>query len=482
MRTVTGSRWTRRFHTVLMNAGAVSMRAGAVLTMAAAVAGVGAQAGAEPGAPEAPPIEAARVLPLPPELDPGFYRQPPEVLAATAPGEVIAVRQVNVANFGLIPLNVDAWQVSYRSNDSRDQPISAVATLIKPRGVAPEPRKLLSVQIAEDSTAGYCTPSYALQHLSIAPLVGQIVAPGEFVFAQAALQQGWAVVIPDHQGPNSAYAAGPLGGRITLDGIRAATAFEPLGVGPDAPVGMYGYSGGSMPTGHAAELHKTYAPELNIVAAAQGGVGADLGATLNMANNQATSGLVFAAVMGLAREYPDFAAFLDRNIDPLGRALMALKAPLCVQYQSALFPFLNMKGLLRTQGDPLHDPVVQAMLEDTKLGKTVPDMPMFLWHSAWDEILPLGSTDQLVNTYCQNPDARVQYTRDHASEHILAEVTGGPAALLWLRDRLNGVPAASGCATTDMPTMLATPGELPFLASVFGETVASFFGKPIGAR
>ncbi|MFI5717945.1 lipase family protein [Nocardia sp. NPDC051750] len=76
--------------------------------------------------------------------------------------------------------------------------------------------------------------------------------------------------------------------------------------------------------------------------------------------------------------------------------------------------------------------------------------------------------------------ARVQYTRDHASEHIAAEVTGGPAALLWLRDRLTGVPAAPGCTTTDVPTMPTTPGELPFLASVFGETVASFFGKPIG--
>jgi hypothetical protein len=72
--------------------------------------------------------------------------------------------------------------------------------------------------------------------------------------------------------------------------------------------------------------------------------------------------------------------------------------------------------------------------------------------------------------------------RDHASEHIAAEVTGGPAALLWLRDRLAGVPAAPGCTTTDVPTMLATPDGLPFLASVFGETVAPFFGKPIGMR
>lgn len=440
----------------------------------------GPTAGAEPASP--PAIEPARVLPLPPELDPGFYHPPAEVFGAKAPGEIIAVRQVNVANFGLIPLNVDAWQVSYRSNNSRDEAIPAVATLIKPRGTSPEPRKLLSVQIAEDSTAGYCTPSYALQHLSVAPFVGQIVAPAEFVFAQAALQQGWAVVIPDHQGPNSAYAAGPLAGRITLDGIRAATSFAPLEVGTDAPVGMYGYSGGSIATGHAAELHKSYAPELNIAATAMGGVGADLGAALNMSNNQATSGLVFAAVMGISREYPEFAAFLDRNLDPVGQALRTLKAPLCVQYQSSLLPFLNLKGMMRTQGDPLHDPVVAAMLDDTRMGQSVPEMPMFLWHSAWDEILPLHSTNQLVDTYCKDPNAQVTYTRDHASEHIVAEVTGGPTALLWMRDRLNGVPAAPGCTTTDVASMMGTPGQLDFVGSILGETVASFFGKPIGAR
>ncbi|MEV6767517.1 lipase family protein [Nocardia sp. NPDC051030] len=442
-----------------------------------AAAAVAAPAQADP---VTPPVLPASIIPLPPELDPGFYNPPADIVAAAAPGEILKVRQVNVANFGLIPLNVDAWQVSYRSNNSRDEAIPAVATLIKPRGVSPTPRKLLSVQIAEDSTAGYCSPSYALQQFSVSPFVGQIVAPAEFLFAQSALQQGWAVVIPDHEGPNSAYAAGPLAARITLDGIRAATDFAPLEVGHGAPIGMYGYSGGSIPTAHAAELRKTYAPELNIVGAAAGGVGADLGAALEMANNQATAGLVLAAVLGLAREYPDVEALLDQKLNPLGQLLKAVKTPLCVQYQSDLFPFLNIKGLINSP-DPTREPAIAAMLEDTRLGKSLPDMPMFLWHSQWDEILPLYSTNQLVNTYCQDPKAQVQYTRDGASEHIIAEITGGPAAILWLKDRLDGVPAQSGCSITDSPSMLGTPGETQLLQSLVGETLASFFGKPIGA-
>lgn len=437
-----------------------------------------APAGAEPEAP-AVTIQGVKTIPLPPELDPGFYHPAAEIVAATAPGGIIAARQVNVANFGIIPLNVDAWQVSYRSNNSRDEAIPAVATLLKPRGTSPTPRQLLSVQIAEDSTQGYCAPSYALQHLSPSTFLGQIVAPAEFLFAQSALQKGIAVVIPDHQGPDSAYAAGPLGGRITLDGIRAAKSFAPLETG-NGPVALYGYSGGSMPTMHAAELRKTYAPELNIVGAASGGTGADLGATLMMANNQATAGLVLGAVLGLSREYPDFNALLDQKLNPLGQFLRAVKGPLCVQYQSALLPFLNITGMIDSP-NPFAEPAVQAVLNDTRLGKTLPDMPVFMWHSQWDEILPLASTNALVDTYCKDPQAQVTYTRDGASEHIVAEVVGGPAALMWLFDRLNGVAAPAGCSTTDTPSMLGTPGELEMLNSTLGETLASFFGKPIGA-
>ncbi|MBW0271914.1 triacylglycerol lipase [Nocardia sp. MH4] len=445
--------------------------------LAAATVVVAGPVAAEPAA-----VAPAPVIPLPPELDPGFYLPPAEVVAATAPGAIIAARQVRIADFGVLPIDVDAWQVSYRSNNSRDEAIPAVATVIKPRGQAPQPRKLLSVQLAEDSTAGYCAPSYALQHLSVAPLAGQIVVPAEFLFAQAALAQGWAVVVPDHQGPNSAYAAGPLAGRITLDGIRAATSFAPLEVGPTAPVGLYGYSGGSIATGHAAELKATYAPELNIVGAAEGGVGADLGAALSMANNQLTSGLVFAAVLGLTREYPDFAAYLEQRLDPLGRGLSAIKSPLCVQYQSALLPFLNLTGMIGSDGNPLDDPPVATMLEATRMGKSTPDMPMFLWHSAWDEILPLGATDTLVDTYCRDPKASVTYTRDHASEHIVAEVVGGPAALLWLRERLDGIPATTGCTTSDAGTMAATPGALDFLGDTLAAKFATLFGTPLGSR
>ncbi|WP_433580544.1 lipase family protein [Nocardia brasiliensis] len=425
------------------------------------------------------PVQPAAPIPVPPELDPAFYRPAPELVASKAPGEIIAARQVDVANFGLIPLNVDAWQLSYRSNNTRDEAIAAVATVLAPRGSNPD--KLLSVQIAENSAASYCAPSYTVRQWSVSPFVGQVLVPAEFVIAQGALQQGWAVVVPDHEGPNNAFAAGPLAGRITLDGIRAARAFPTMRLAENANIGLYGYSGGAIATGHAAELKQTYAPELNIVGAAEGGVPADLGPVLNNANGQLFSGLALGAINGLGREYPEFARFIDENMDLLGKGLSFVQSGLCVQYLTSLLPFLNVKGLSRTPGDPMQHPVVIDLLERTRMGKAVPDMPMYIWNANPDEISPVGQTNALVDTYCQNPSASVRYTREHFGEHFSAELFGAGPAMVWMRDRLNGIPAQQGCSTFDAGWLALDPEGFAFLTSTFGETFASFFGKPIGA-
>ncbi|MFD6396150.1 lipase family protein [Nocardia sp. NPDC060249] len=441
----------------------------------------GSVASAEPTETAPLPVQPAPALAVPPELDPAFYRPPADIVSAKQPGEIIAARQVHVANAGLIPLNVDAWQLSYRSSNTRDEAIAAVATVLKPRGSAPD--KLMSMQIAEDSLAAYCSPSYAVQQWSVATAVGQIVAPLEFVIAQAQLQQGWAVVIPDHQGPDSAFGVGPLGARITLDGIRAARDFEPMRLAPETRIGMYGYSGGAIVTGHAAELAHSYAPELDIVGTAMGGVPADFGPLLDIGNGQIWSGMIMAAVLGLGREYREFGDLLARDLDPLGQGLSVIKGGLCVQYNTALFPFLNMKGMLRVpEGDPMRNPIVRDVLDKTRMGKAVPDMPMFIWQANPDELIPVGPVNTLVDTYCQSPEADVQYIREHLGEHIATEISGSATALLWLRDRLNGIPAASGCSTTEAGLLALNPDGISLLANTFGETIASFFGKPIGVR
>lgn len=429
----------------------------------------------------APPFLSSPTIP---EFDP-FYRPPADVVASKQPGEIIAARQVNVATYNVLPLNVDAWQVSYRSNNSRDEPIGAVATLLKPRGEVPRgTRNLLSYHMAEDSTGQYCASSYSIQQWAIPGFVtGQQVASISFLEVQVALQQGWAVVVPDHQGPEAAFAHGPLAGRIALDGIRAAENFAPMNLdGAATKVGLMGYSGGSIPTMWAAEMRKTYAPELNIVGAVSGGTDADLGELVNLANNNAASGLVYAGMVGLAHEDPEFAAFLRESSNPLGQALLAGKDQLCVAYQAALFPFMNIKGLFDTPGDPMMAPAAQAVLDRTRMGKSVPDMPVFLYQANMDWLVPVGPVNKLYGTYCQDPNARVTYTRDHFSEHLSMEAVGLPSAMMWMRDRFAGVPVENGCRLNDVGSMTLDSRTWDDWVSIIGGELAAFFGQPIGSR
>ncbi|MBF6180939.1 lipase family protein [Nocardia otitidiscaviarum] len=436
------------------------------------------------GADEVPvsPALPFPVPPAPPYLDPGFYHPDPARVAAAQPGEILSARQVNLANFWLIPLNVKAWQLSYRSTNTRGEAIPAVATVIVPHRPAPTgQRALLSFQMAEDSLSINCAPSYTLQMGSLPNPLNPVIG-AEFIEVQAMLQLGHAVVVPDHQGPNAAYAAGPLGGRITLDGIRAAERFAPAGLpGTDTRVAMWGYSGGAMPTAHAAELQPEYAPEINLVGSSTGGLMADIHAAIEYNNGTSVfGGAVLGGLFGVAREYPALNEFIDRYMNPLGKAVRVVHEGQCVALQFAGFPFVNIKGLFDYPGDPLLAPEVRPVIDDLQLGRRgTPTAPLHIYEAPLDEVMPINAVNRLYDTYCTDPDAQVFYTRDLLSEHGIAAVSGTASAALWLDDRLNGVPAPAGCSNRDVVTQLLDPGALAAFANAIGQTLASALGMPV---
>lgn len=167
-----------------------------VATVAAAVAATTSPASAAPESsgpagvevqPPLPPLTWPKI----PEFDTDFYLPPADVVAAAAPGQIIAARPVELATLNVIPTQVDAWQLSFRSNNGRDEPIAAVTTVIKPRGVPAAPRPLISIQVAEDSLAAFCAPSYAMRAGAIPwPVTGAVTSGAQFLEVQAALAQG----------------------------------------------------------------------------------------------------------------------------------------------------------------------------------------------------------------------------------------------------------------------------------------------------
>ncbi|WP_218565498.1 lipase family protein, partial [Prescottella equi] len=229
----------------------------------------------------APAAGAAPAYPRP-YTDP-FYAAPADI-ATKAPGDVLEVRR---ADTWLVPGN-EVWQIKYRSTNSSGDPIPAVTTVIKPIN-SPTDMPVLSYQAIVNSLGLKCAPSAALFTGEIKDVFGLPLA----------LAQGWAVAIPDHLGPDSAYGAAKLGGMITLDGVRALKRLPELRLS-NSPVALAGYSGGGMATAWAAALNPTYAPDVKLAGVAQGGVPAnieEMAVGLGLADRHPGFGLGFAAAV-----------------------------------------------------------------------------------------------------------------------------------------------------------------------------------------
>lgn len=91
-----------------------------------------------------------------------------------------------------------------------------------------------------------------------------------------------------------------------LDALRAALGTERLELSPDAPAGLWGYSGGGLATGWAAEVCGDYAPDLNIVGAVLGSPVGDLGHTFLGLDGTFFSGLPAVMIATLAKVYPTY--------------------------------------------------------------------------------------------------------------------------------------------------------------------------------
>ncbi|MCW2787521.1 MAG: hypothetical protein JWP74_4038 [Marmoricola sp.] len=370
------------------------------------------------------PVGAASVQD--PATDP-FYVAPAN-LASLAPGTVIRHRTVKVNLLSsAVPMPATSQEILVRSNDSHGQPAAVSATVVTPLvGVRHE---LLAYQMATDSLGAKCEPSYTLRSGT----------EKEAAVVALAVASGLTVVVPDHEGPRNAYAAGRMAGHAVLDSIRGALALPTSKLtGAGTEVGMMGYSGGAIATGWAAQLQPTYAPELDVVGIASGGTPADLEAAGGAIDGSAFGGLFMGAAIGMSREYPELRSILNAK----GVAFADTIKDDCVT-GLASHPFVSIKQFSDSP-DPLRTPVAQAVLADNKLGHGAPTAPYYLWQSKHDELIPWSSVNQLDKDWCAN-GAKVRFVTNNTSEHISGVVEMVPTALPWLLARFAGKPFADNC-------------------------------------
>lgn len=100
-------------------------------------------------------------------------------------------------------------------------------------------------------------------------------------------------------------------------------------LGSQTSVGLWGYSGGALASGWAAELQPSYAPELNIKGVAEGGMPVNPANVLKGANGGPFAGIAMSGIAGLCQAYPQLAEFLDTYLTAEGKAALAKARTQC---------------------------------------------------------------------------------------------------------------------------------------------------------
>jgi len=389
----------------------------------------------------------AQPIPEPlPSQDPFYTYDGP--LADFAPGTILRSRPSVFAAPG-VTTPVTSTQVLYRTTDQQGEPTDTVATVLQP--LAPGPTKLISFHMAYDALGSECDPSYTLTGSadSGVSLAEQTVIAGY-------IAAGYTVVAPDYEGPELEWTVGRESAYAALDGIRATE--ELLSLPDSTPVGLIGYSGGSVPTQWGAEVAPSYAPELNIIGAAAGGVPVDLAHNLPYVSGSAKwAGVIPALVVAYQRTYD---LDTDEFLSDRGKQVVAEVANRCIAEFASDYPGLTDADMVRAPYRSLLDVrEVAIAINDNIMGTAgTPIVPMFLavGHSdpIGDTIMVTGDVEGLAHTYCTRGVA-VAYSQYDGLDHEEAFVPFQAQAAEFLNSRFAGDNVRNDCASIGVGNSLA---------------------------
>ena len=327
------------------------------------------------------------------------------------------------------------WRITYRSTTSTGTPDIVSGAVIAPAGA----RASTPIVGYAPGTLGLGDQCAQSRNLDVSLLSG---GPSEKELIQGYTSAGYAVAITDYQGLGTPggypYDVGRSEGHALLDVLRAAQHLPGSNLSPAAPVAMVGYSQGGLATGWAAQLAPAYAPELDLKGAAVGAPPADLNANVRFLDGSQYAGLVLATAYGQDVAYPEL--HLERYLNAKGRAAFANLADACVADLDS--KWAGHKLAEYTTTDLFARPDWQASLTKESLGGGTPTVPVLLYTSKADDIVPYDATAQLAQTWRASGANVTLYAPDtggHGTTGLaMKTVTEG-----WVAARLLNLPTTT---------------------------------------
>ena len=376
------------------------------------------------------PTEPSPSVLAAPTADPFYHWSGP---LAQTPGTILRARRISFAAAGETT-PVRAAQLLYVTTDELGHRTVSVATVLEPLDKPASATGLVSYQAAYDALGAQCDPSYTLRvGTSVAPILPYLLA-------------GDTVVTADYEGEDLAEGAGQQYGYETLDAIRAAETW--LRVPENStPVGIVGYSGGSIAAEFASELAPDYAPHLDIVGVAEGGLPVDPLHNLAYVDHpgSAWTWVIPVHLEGAARAF--HLRDLDQYLTQAGIAAIAANQAQCVGH----FAGLTTAQLLKPPFQDIEKvPVFVRVFDHLIMGRTgTPRAPLFIGNGLSDPIgdgvMVIKDVQQLAYTYCQR-GVPVELHIYKGFDHQQAGPPFLDQAQVFLTQRFAHLPVQNGCA------------------------------------
>jgi hypothetical protein len=405
-----------------------------------AVALTVALAGAAPVAHGSPAVHA-------PQQSDSFYSYSgKKPLSQQKPGTVLKTRDVPL-KFGPLPTPVTAKQLLYRTTDQLGHATATVTTVIAPSPLQPAP-DLVAYLSFYDDLGGKCAPSYTLAGGDAGGAANSQAEQEELLIAFY-LAQGWIVTVPDFEGPHLHWMAGRESGKATLDGLRATE--SALGLSSATKIGLSGYSGGALAADWASELAPRYAPRLNLVGVAEGGIPVSEATLFRYANGTPVYSAALPGILvGLSRAYH---VELGRYLSPYGKKVVQVEKRTCMTNVFGDYPGLTYQKLLKPRyRDMFKVPTLARMINRQHMGtvRGHPNVPLMMGagdiDGVGDGVMSMRDVIALGQEYCRQ-GVPVEFHRYGGAGHEAAGIYFDPETAPFLQARFAGANFKGNCGS-----------------------------------
>ncbi|MQY04168.1 lipase family protein [Actinomadura macrotermitis] len=384
-----------------------------------------------------------------------IYAAPGEVTGN--PGELLACREVKLSNIpGDVPMK--AWKVRYVSTDTKGAKNIVTGTVAIPTAAWTKSGSRPTVAFNPGTLGSGPQCAFSKQ------LAGQYVDMYEGGNLQLFLKAGYAVTATDGvgylDGQVHTYVIGANAGHALLDIVRAARLLPGGSLKPDGKVGISGYSEGGAASLWAAQLASSYAPDVNVVGAAAGGVPGDLKLVAKQLNGSAFAGFLADALVGLNAAYPEMP--FNELMNDAGKRAVADVRKNCLY--GTLAVFLGARVENYTKDKLTLDQIYKLtgpggvtwsdVVDRQKLGVDVGTadsaakykigFPVFQYRGWLEEIIPHETEDATRAAYCK-AGINTTWKNTYPTEHLSTDWGAAGDVTNFLGDRFEDKPVKSNC-------------------------------------